>query len=96
MSRLLVDPTVQGSESGEGLPQCRGGLLTPLTVGWTPGDSLLGSRLEASTLGTVHVGWRRSGRPLRRRAGRSYLPGQRRQGDVAQKNPRDLDGILPH
>lgn len=42
------------------------------------------------------MGRRRGGRPLRRRTGWSHLSGQRRQSNVAQKNPRDLDGILPH
>lgn len=96
MSRLLVDPAVQGSESGNGLPQRRGGLLAPLVVRRTPGYSLRGPCLEVSTLGTVHVGRSRGGRPLRRRVGRRNLPEQRRPSDVVQKNPRDPDGVLPH
>lgn len=96
MSRLLVDPAIQGYESRKRLPQCRGGLLTPLAARWTSGDCLRGSSLEVSTLGTLHLGWCRGGGSFRPRVGRSHLPGKRRQGDVAEENPRDLDGVLPH
>lgn len=95
MSRRLVDPTVQGCEHGDGVPQHRGGLLAPVAPRRSPGDPVRGPRLEAAALGTVHVGWRRGGHPLRHRAGRRDLPGQRRQSNVAKEDPRALNDVLP-
>jgi len=95
-SPLLVDPAVQGSERGDGVPQCRWGLLALVASRWALGDDMRGASLEAAAMGTVHVGWRWGGCPLRHRAGRSHLPRQRRQSDMVQENSRASHDILPH